>query len=139
MTPAKALASEYFARLERDDDSAFALLAADLVNHAAGPQGRDGMRQIMTVLRHDLEIDGVEHHHLIGEGEYCTQHLSLTGIHRGSTMPLLHGTPVSGARISWRFMHIWRAADGLLAEHWACRDDHGLLTQIQTHLRGTGN
>ena len=28
-------------------------------------------------------------------------------------------------------MHLWRVADGVIVEHWACRDDMGLLEQVQ--------
>ena len=59
------------------------------------------------------------------------QHLTLRGTHRGSTMPLLAGTPVSGQPTGWTFIHIWGVVDGLIVEHWACRDYMGLLTQVQ--------
>jgi predicted ester cyclase len=45
-------------------------------------------------------------------------------------MPLLAGTPVSGKPVVWRFIHIFRVSDGKIAEHWACRDDVGLLAQV---------
>ena len=47
-------------------------------------------------------------------------------------MPLLKGAPVTGRTAAWTFIHIWRVADGMLVEHWACRDDMGLLEQIRT-------
>jgi lactoylglutathione lyase len=28
------------------------------------------------------------------------------------------------------FIHIWRVADGVIVEHWACRDDMGLVEQL---------
>ena len=51
--------------------------------------------------------------------------------HRASTMPLLAGAPVSGKPTAWTFVHIWRVLDGLIVEHWACRDDMGLLEQLR--------
>ncbi len=27
-------------------------------------------------------------------------------------------------------MHLFRVSDGVIAEHWACRDDLGLLVQL---------
>ncbi|MDQ1650130.1 MAG: hypothetical protein QOG60_2187, partial [Frankiaceae bacterium] len=56
--------------------------------------------------------------------------LTLRGRHVGSTMPLLDGVAPTGGAVTWDFIHIWRVADGLIAEHWACRDDVGLLTQV---------
>jgi lactoylglutathione lyase len=46
-------------------------------------------------------------------------------------MPLLNDTTVSGRPAAWTFIHIWRVVDGTIVEHWACRDDLGLLEQLQ--------
>jgi predicted ester cyclase len=130
-TPKETI-QELSSRLARDDDSVFDdLVADDLVNHAAGPQGREGLRQIRSIIDHDLGPDvRLEGHHLIADGEYVAQHVTLHGDHRASTMPLLTGTAPTGTRVSWTFVHIWRVVDGLIVEHWACRDDVGLLHQI---------
>ena len=45
-------------------------------------------------------------------------------------MPLLAGTAPTGVEVSWTFIHIWRVENGRIVEHWACRDDLGLLQQI---------
>jgi len=34
--------------------------------------------------------------------------------------------------VAWTFIHIWRVVDGTIVEHWACRDDLGLLEQLHT-------
>src|SRR3954471_12595280 len=107
------------------------LVAEDMVNHAAGPQGRVGLAEILSTIDHDLGPVTVEQHHLIGDGDLVAQHLTLHGAHRASTMPLLSGTPVSGRPAEWRFVHIWRVADGMIVEHWACRDDMDLLEQVR--------
>ena len=107
------------------------LVAPDLVNHAAGLQGRDGLRQILRIIEADLGPTDLEQHHLIGEGDLVVQHVTLHGTHRASSMPLLAGTPATGRPAAWTFIHIWRVADGLIVEHWACRDDLGLLEQLR--------
>ncbi len=106
------------------------LVAEDLVNHAAGPQGREGLRAILAVLAHDLGDPVVETHHLIAQDDLVSHHMTLRGVHRASTMPLLQGIPPTDRPVAWAFVHIWRVADGKLAEHWACRDDVGLLHQV---------
>ena len=108
------------------------LVAEDMVNHAAGPQGREGLQRILRTIEDDLGPVTVEQHHLIADGDLVAQHLTLHGTHRGSTMPLLAGTAVSGCPAAWRFIHIWRVADGVIVEHWACRDDMGLLEQLRS-------
>jgi predicted ester cyclase len=46
-------------------------------------------------------------------------------------MPLLADVFPSGRPAAWTFIHIWRVADGMIVEHWACRDDMGLLDQLR--------
>ena len=125
------LVGELWRRADAGEERAMDdLVAQDLVNHAAGPQGRAGLAQILEALHADLGAPRAEHHHLFGSGDLATHHVTLHGSHVGSSMPLLQGTSPTGRDISWTFVHVWRAEDGLLVEHWACRDDLGLLVQI---------
>jgi len=62
--------------------------------------------------------------------DLVAQHLTLHGRHRRSTMPLLAPLSPSGRAGAWTFIHIWRVADGVIVEHWACRDDMGLVEQL---------
>jgi predicted ester cyclase len=128
---AKDVVAEMFRRQQEGDDTALDdLVAADMVNHAAGPQGREGLRAILRTIDVDLGPVGLEGHHLIGEGDLVAQHLTLHGTHRASTMPLLADLPVSGRPAAWTFIHLWRVSDGMIVEHWACRDDMGLREQL---------
>jgi hypothetical protein len=68
------------------------LVAEDMINHAAGPQGRNGLSLILSTIDADLGPVVVEQHHLIGDGDLVAQHLTLHGTHRASTMPRLAGT-----------------------------------------------
>jgi lactoylglutathione lyase len=106
------------------------LVAEDMVKHAAGLQGRSGLARILSIIDHDLGPVTVELHHLVGDGDIVAQHLTLHGTHRASTMPLLADVFPSGRPAAWTFIHIWRVADGMIVEHWACRDDMGLLDQL---------
>jgi predicted ester cyclase len=129
---AKDVLEEMFRRQQDGDPTVLDdLVAADMVNHAAGPQGREGLKRILRTIDDDLGPVTVEQHHLIGEGDLVAQHLTLHGTHRGSTMPLLAGATVSGRPTAWTFIHIWRVADGMIVEHWACRDDMGLREQLR--------
>ena len=122
---------EFWRRGGARDPGAFDLVAEDFVNQPAGPQGREGMRATLHHLRHDLGELTSEVHHLLADGDYLVAlHLTLHGRHLDSTMPLLSGVPVSGVEISWTFLHLFRVADGLVVEHWTCRDDVGLLRQV---------
>jgi lactoylglutathione lyase len=135
MTPsersAKDVVAEMFRRQQAGDASVLDdLVAADMVNHAAGLQGREGLRTILRTIDADLGPITLEQHHLVGEGDLVAQHLTLHGTHRGSSMPLLAGIPAEGRPATWTFIHLWRVADGVIVEHWACRDDMGLREQL---------
>jgi predicted ester cyclase len=130
--PAKEVVDEMFRRQQAGDATVLDdLVAEDMVNHAAGLQGREGLRRILHTIDDDLGPVSVEQHHLIGEGDLVAQHLTLHGTHRRSTMPLLAPLPISGRAATWTFIHIWRVADGVIVEHWACRDDMGLVEQLR--------
>ena len=130
---AKEVVAELLRRQQAGPDAVLDdLVAEDMVNHAAGPQGRDGLELILRTIENDLGPITAEQHHLIADGDLVAQHLTLHGTHRGSTMPLLAERPVSSQPTAWRFIHIWRVADGMIVEHWACRDDMGLLEQVRS-------
>lgn len=129
---AKDVVDEMFRRQEAGDETALDdLVAEDMVNHAAGPQGREGLKLILNIIDNDLGPVTVEQHHLIGDGDVVAQHLTLHGTHTASTMPLLAEVAASGRAVTWKFIHIWRVADGVIVEHWACRDDMDLLNQVR--------
>ena len=123
MTPAETVMAFHEA-LNGHDDAAFDHVAEDLIQHAAGPQGRDGLRE------HDLDRPTATIHRVVAEDDLVVVHLTMNGRHVASTMPLLAGLPPTSDAVAWDFIHIWRVEDGLIVEHWACRDDVGLLAQV---------
>lgn len=129
---AKEVVEEMYRRQQAGDNTALDdLVAADMVNHAAGLQGREGLKRILHTIDDDLGPVAVEQHHLIGEGDLVAQHLTLHGTHKASTMPLLADVPVSGRAVAWTFVHVWRVENGMIVEHWACRDDMAVLEQLR--------
>jgi len=82
------------------------------VNHAAGPQGREGLKRILRTIDDDLGPLSVQQHHLIGDGDLVAQHLTLHGTHRTSAMPLLAPVSRSDRAAAWTFIHISLVADG---------------------------
>lgn len=116
--------------LAAGDPAAYDFLAPAFINHAAGPQGRDGFRMTMSVIEHDLGDIEYEQERIVSEGDLVVNEVRMIGTHRASTMPLLQGIEPTGIRVTWTYMHTWRVADGLIAEHWATRDDLGLLMQL---------
>ena len=129
MTPAETVVAFHHAA-ERRDGSAFGFVAEDFIQHAAGLQGREGLRQTVATLDHDLDHPTATIHRVVAQGDLVVVHLTLHGRHVASTMPLLASLPPTGNAIAWDFIHIRRVADSSIVEHWACRDDVGLLVQV---------
>jgi predicted ester cyclase len=128
---ARDVVTELMNRLDQGDITAIDdLISADMVNHAAGPQGREGWKQIGSIIGVDLGDWTMTHHHFVGEGDLVAHHMTIHGTHQASTMPLLQAVAVTGNPVAWEFMHLWRVADGKIVEQWACRDDVGLLAQV---------
>jgi lactoylglutathione lyase len=129
MTPQEVVLAFHDAA-ERRDDAAFDLIAEDLIQHAAGPQGREGLRLTLAILERDLDSPTTTIHRVVAQDDLVVVHLTLHGRHASSSMPLLADLPATGNAVAWDFMHIWRVAGGSIVEHWACRDDVGLLAQV---------
>jgi hypothetical protein len=80
---ARDVVEELFRRQRTGDDTVLDdLVAPDMVNHAAGLQGRDGLRSILRTIEDDLGPTELELLHLIGEGDLVVQHVALHGTHR---------------------------------------------------------
>jgi predicted ester cyclase len=129
MTPTETVVAFHEA-LNLRENSAFDHIAEDLIQHAAGPQGREGLRQTLATLDHDLDRPTATIHRLVAQDDVVVVQLTMHGRHVASTMPLLASVPPTGSLVAWEFIHIWRVANGLIVEHWACRDDVGLLVQL---------
>ena len=68
-TSARDVVQELFRRQQSGAPDLDNLVAKDMVNHAAGPQGRDGLYRILRNIEGDLGPLTYEQHHLIANGE----------------------------------------------------------------------
>jgi steroid delta-isomerase-like uncharacterized protein len=105
------------------------LASADFLNHEAppdAPRGPEGLRQIVTMLRTafpDIHYDVEE---VIAEDDKVAARTTMRGTHTGPFM----GIPPTGRRVVQAQIHILRFVGGKAVEHWAVRDDLGLLRQL---------
>lgn len=114
---------------ERGDMGAIdELVHPDHRDHApeGGSAGREGVRRSMEWLgatfgdpRNDVED-------LIAAGDRVVARVRFSATHIGE----LEGIPPTGRRFQTEHVHIWRVADGLLAEHWMVRDDLAVVRQL---------
>ena len=144
MTPsssddAGALISELVAALnDHDLDRAVSFFASTPHNHGR-PTTPEGMRALFAAQRaaipdfhHEVEAQFIA-------GNVVTTRSMLSGTHVG-TVPepfttrmfngALAGIEPTGRRFRIQAIHIWDTADGLIAGHWACRDDLGMRAQV---------
>lgn len=112
-----------------DAEAAVEVVSEDFVNHSCPPdmpQGRDNVRAMAELLSGAFSEQRYDVHHEVAEGDtvivHCTWHAKHTG-------PFL-GLPATNRAISARQTHIFRISDGLIAEHWAVRDDLRMLRQM---------
>lgn len=129
MTAAEA-AMRFLRALETGDvGDADELIAPGYVNHEAAPErraGPEGFRASVAVLRRmfaDLrfEVDDV-----IEGGDRVVIRCRMTGRHVGQFL----GFAGTGRRFSANHIHIFRVVDGKVHEHWACRDDLGMMREV---------
>ena len=108
-------------------DFADDFVAEHFYNHEAPDSpGPEGFKSTARWLRIAFPDYHAEMHELVVEGNLAVARLIVSGTHQGDFM----GMPPTGRSFSVQHMHMYRVKDGKLAEHWACRDDLGQLTQL---------
>lgn len=115
----------------RQLDDLDGIVADSMVNHAAGPQGREGWKQVWRSIYTCFPDAVSETHSVLIDGDAAAVHVTIVGTHEASAMPLLNGMSPSHRQVRWEFIHLFKVVDGLIVEHRAVRDDLGLLRQIE--------
>ena len=116
-----------FNRKELDRIEEF--VTPDFVNHEAWTGEDPGYKGFRLRLKrlHDAFPDlHMEVEEVIAEGDLVAYRATLTGTHRGELM----GMAPTNRSFSVQHMHFLRLRDGRASEHWACRDDLGMLRQL---------
>ncbi len=105
------------------------VVAADYLDHQAGPDAPGGPAAFKTFVRAfratfpDVQV-AVED--LVAEGDRVALRVTLRGTQQGS----LGFIPATGLTVEFAGYHVYRVADGKVAEHWGLQDDLGLLLQL---------
>jgi len=125
----------YYAALNGGDIAkAVTFYAPDTRNH--GRQvGRAGLTRVLTDLRTmfpDFRHDLVE---ITATGDVVVSRNKVSGTHKGvGRIPIeggmLVGVPATGRHFIVQHIHWWRFKDGLIVEHYACRDDVEMMQQL---------
>ncbi len=117
---------------DRDFDAAAALMAEDMTNHAAIPeaQGVKGWRRIMDLLLTAVPDQRMTCEDLIAEGDRVVARITVEGTQTGPMNMKLLSVPASNRSFKTQHIHVFRIANGKIVEHWAGRDDFGMLRQL---------
>ena len=126
---ASDLARRALAAFEAGDDGAVdELIHPSHVDHAPEQDstGPDGVRRSLRWVRDTFGDRRVDIEDLIASGDRVVARVRFSAIQAGE----LYGKPATGRRFEAEQVHIWRVADGRLAEHWMFRDDLGTMQQL---------
>jgi predicted ester cyclase len=114
-----------------DMAAAVELCTPDSVNHAAAPDRQRGVENIKAVLefsRHAQPDQRWVEQYFVAEGDLVVVYGRREGTWQASSFRGVN-TP-SGTRVSVELAHMFRLHDGKIAEHWAVRDDLGMMQQL---------
>ena len=106
------------------------LCTEDCLNHAARPGLQNGLEAAKTLLRGIHESQGERRwteQFYVAEGDLVAVFGVREGYWRASSF---RGVPTPEGQISTALAHLFRLRDGLIAEHWAVRDDLGMMQQL---------
>ena len=113
-----------------DDEAALAeVVSENFVNHEAPPGTPPGLGSItyfMHLLARAFSDQRWTMHRVVADGDTVALHCTHSGRHTGD----FFGLPATGRPFAYKQMHMIRMHDGKGVEHWAVRDDAGLMRQL---------
>jgi predicted ester cyclase len=118
-----------------DESVSDELRSPHFVNHSAppgvptGPEAGKIAFRAMRAAFPDLHV-AIED--MLADGDRVVTRQTFSGTHGGEWS----GVPATGRTVSWAVIDIVRLADGLLVDHWAVADLHGLLVQLTAEEPG---
>ena len=117
---------------DHDLDGVTSLVAPDLVNHAAIPeaQGAKGLRTIFQKLFDAMPDLRSTCEDVIAEGDRVVCRVTVRGTQSGPLAFARLPLAASGRTCVVEHIHVMRFAAGKIVEHWAQRDDLGMLRQL---------
>jgi len=112
-----------------DLDAVDAFTTEDVVSHTTPPGmpgGRDGIKAVIAWIHSGLDDVHYEIEDAFGAGDRVVLRTKMGGTHSREWM----GHAATERSFVADQIHIFRMVDGRIAEHWACRDDVGMMRQL---------
>jgi predicted ester cyclase len=129
----ETLARRYVSWLGNPDaspDEMVKIVSVDFLDHVSGSTGPAIWSVVAEWSRTSFADVHVEVHEIMTRGDRVMVWFTLNGRHIGDGFPRLRGIPVTGQRVSWPQVHLFRVDDERLVEHWAVRDDYALVEAV---------
>ena len=113
-----------------DPDAVDELVGDEFVSHTWNFKGdaKEGLKQITGVMAEALSDIDFKVDDLIAEGDQVVARVTSSATQSGE----FHGLPPSGKSYTIGEIHIFRLADGKIAEHWHQYDGLGLMSQLKS-------
>ena len=107
------------------------LCSPDCINHSAVPEARhgtEGVKRVVGFSRAAMPDQRWTNEMLVAEGDLVVIH----GVREATWQAdAFRGLPTpKGKPVAVELVHIFRVRDGKIVEHWAVRDDLGLMKQL---------
>jgi steroid delta-isomerase-like uncharacterized protein len=125
-----------------DVDAAVADFAEDASNFGK-PRGRNGMRLVFEDIWRTFPDWHFEILDIIAAGDSVVVRYKMTATHNGvGTLPvnggMLVGVPATHKRFEVEHIHWYKLRDGKIVDHYAVRDDLGMMKQLGLLPTSTG-
>ncbi|GAB3926241.1 ester cyclase [Kribbella albertanoniae] len=104
------------------------ICAPDFVNHASPT--RSGIQGVKDVIAFSLRMQPNQRwveQHLVAEGDLVVLYGVRAATWKGTEF---RGIATPEGEVSVEMAHMFRIKDGLISEHWAVRDDLGMMQQL---------
>ena len=131
----RRIAEQFNEAFNRGDlDAAASCFAEDCRNH--GRQvGRAGVRKVLAEIKTNFPDARLTTLNSVVEDEWVVVRCTYSGTHRGtSNFPvdggMLVGVPPTGRSFEVQHIHMFGVVGGRIAEHFANRDDVGMMRQL---------
>jgi predicted ester cyclase len=133
LDPNKDLVRRLYDRLMGNGDIAAAetIVAEDYLDHSLPGNvegGRAELFGLVKAVRAAIPDIAPVVDLAVAEADLVAVRVTARGHHTGEPFP--PGIPAAGAAVEWREQHIFRVADGRIAEHWGVFDNLSILQQL---------
>ncbi|SRR6266545_2936713 len=126
---------EYIGILNSGDMKAASMYIAEDSKNFGRPVGREGMRLTLEDIRTTFPDFRLEIMEMVAEGDSVVVRCTFSGTHRGVGKRPVNGGMLVGVEPTQKHfevqhIHWYRLRDGKIVEHWATRDDIGMMRQL---------